>query len=152
MSEEQAQEKTQQEAERLVLTFMEKLGVDEDIAQILVEEGFSSIDEVAFVPLEEFMQIEEFDEDLINQLRNRAKDVLLTQAIAKEENQPTPEQALIDLDGVGLELANRLAAIGICTVEELAEQSIDDVMVVDDMDEEWAGKIIMAARAPWFEN
>jgi N utilization substance protein A len=151
MSEEQAQEKTQQEAEGLVASFMEKLDVDEDIAQILVAEGFSSIDEVAFVPLEEFLQIEDFDEELINQLRTRAKDFLLTQAIAKEENQPTPEQALVELEGVGPELAHKLAAIGICTVEDLAEQSIDDVMVVDDMDEEWAGKIIMAARAPWFE-
>lgn len=151
MSEQQAADKTQQEAEGLVSNFMEKLDVDEDIAQILVEAGFSSIDEVAFVPMEEFLQIEEFDEELINQLRNRAKDILLTQAIAKEENQTQPEQALIDLEGVGADLAYKLAAIGICTVEDLAEQSIDDVMVVDDMDEEWAGKIIMAARAPWFE-
>lgn len=151
MSEQQAQEKTQQEAEGLVANFMEKLDVDEDIAQILVEEGFSTIDEVAFVPLNEFQQIQEFDDELITLLRNRAKDVLLTQAIAKEESQPAPEQALIDLEGVGSDLAYKLAAIGIRTLEDLAEQSIDDIMVVDDMDEEWAGKIIMAARAPWFE-
>jgi N utilization substance protein A len=151
MSEQQAQEKTQQEAVGLVANFIEKLDVDEDIAQILVEEGFSTIDEVAFVPLNEFQQIQEFDDELITLLRNRAKDVLLTQAIAKEEGQPAPEQALIDLEGVGSDLAYKLAAIGIRTLEDLAEQSIDDIMVVDDMDEEWAGKIIMAARAPWFE-
>lgn len=151
MNVEQASEKSRTEARGMVENFMEKLDVDEDIANILVEEGFSTIDEVAYVPLNDFLEIEEFDEELVNLLRNRAKDVLLTQAIAKEETQAEPAADLIDMEGVGRDLAFRLAGIGITTMEELAEQSIDDLMVLDGMDEEQAGKLIMTARAPWFE-
>ncbi|MBF0255594.1 MAG: transcription termination/antitermination protein NusA [Gammaproteobacteria bacterium] len=151
MNESQATEKSQQEAASLVQNFMDKLDVDEDIAQILVEEGFSSIDEVAYVPIGEFLQIEEFDEELVNLLRDRAKDILLTQAIAKEESLAEPAEDLINMEGVGPDLAFKLAAMGISSMEDLAEQSIDDLMVLDDMDEETAGKLIMTARAPWFE-
>jgi N utilization substance protein A len=151
MNEDQAEEKNLQEARNLIQSFMDKLDVDEDIATILVEEGFSSVDEVAYVPLNEFLQIEEFDEELVTLLRDRAKDVLLTQAIANEENRAEPAEDLLALDGMSRDLAFKMAAIGICTQEELAEQSIDELMVLDDMDEEWAGQLIMAARAPWFE-
>ncbi len=130
---------------------MEQLGVDEDIALILVEEGFSTIDEVAYVPLNEFLEIEEFDEEIVHALRERAKDVLLTQAIAKEETLAEPEDDLINIDGMDRDLAFKMAAIGITTMDDLAEQSIDDLMVIDDMDEEKAGQLIMTARAPWFE-
>ncbi|MEO5342776.1 MAG: transcription termination factor NusA [Gammaproteobacteria bacterium SHHR-1] len=151
MNETQASEKSQQEAAGLVQNFMDRLDVDEDIAMILVEEGFTSIDEVAYVPLNEFLEIEEFDEELVNLLRNRAKDILLTQAIASEESLVEPADDLLNMEGMTPELAFRMAAKGIGTMEELAEQSIDDLMELDDMDEETAGKLIMTARAPWFE-
>jgi N utilization substance protein A len=151
MNEDQAVEKNQQEARSLVESFMEKLDVDEDIALILVEEGFSTVDEVAYVPLNEFLEIQDFDEELVNLLRDRAKDFLLTQAIAKEENLVEPASDLIAMEGVGRDLAFKMAAIGIASMEDLAEQSIDELMVLDDMDEETAGKLIMTARAPWFE-
>ncbi len=151
MNEEQASEKSQQEAASLVQNFMDKLDVDEDIAMILVEEGFSSVDEVAYVPLNEFLEIEEFDEELVNLLRDRAKDLLLTQAIASEESLAEPAEDLLTMEGMDRDLAFKFAAMGVSTMEELAEQSIDDLMEVEGMDEETAGKLIMTARAPWFE-
>jgi N utilization substance protein A len=151
MDEAQAAEKTESESRGYMQTFMEQLDVDEDVAAILVQEGFATVDEVAYVPIEEMLTIEEFDEDLVHELRNRAKDVLLTKAIASEEAFKKPAQDLLDMEGMDEELAYALASKGVVTMEDLAEQSIDDLMEIDDMDEERAGTLIMTARAPWFE-
>lgn len=151
MNEQQAADKSQKEVQSLVDTFVEQLGVDEDVAAILVAEGFSTIDEVAYVPLNEFLEIEEFDEDLVKALRERAKDVLLTQAIANEETISEPAEDLLTMEGMERDLAFQLAAKGVVTMDDLAELSIDDLMEYDGMDEERAGRLIMTARAPWFE-
>ncbi|MCU7811699.1 MAG: transcription termination factor NusA, partial [Candidatus Thiodiazotropha sp. (ex Notomyrtea botanica)] len=152
MDEAQASEKNENEARSFMESFMEQLDVDEDVAAILVQEGFTTVDEVAYVPLEELVAIDEFDEDLVDELRNRAKDFLLTRAIANEEAFREPAEDLLTMDGMDKDLAFVLAGKGVVTMEDLAEQSIDDLMEIDDMDEERAGKLIMTARAPWFEE
>jgi N utilization substance protein A len=147
-----ALEKSEEESHKLMKYFMEKLDVDEEIAGILVQEGFSSIDEVAYVPLSEMLAIEEFDEEMVEELRNRAKDVLLTRAIASEEElgDVAPAEDLLQMEGMDEHLAYILAKRGVVTMEDLAEQSVDELMEIDYMDEERAGKLIMTARAPWF--
>lgn len=154
MSAEEADEKTEAETERLQKMFMDTLDVDEEIAVILVQEGFSSIDEVAYVPINEMLAIEEFDDDIVEELRGRAKDILLTRAISSEEDITSVEPAkdLQEMEGMDLDLAYKMSAKGIITMEDLAEQSVDDLMEIEDMDEETAGKLIMTARAPWFED
>ena len=154
MSESQAEEKGEAEAEKAQKVFMDLLDVDEEVAVILVQEGFTSIDEVAYVPMCEMQQIEEFDDEIIEELRGRAKDVLLTRAISSEESLTAvePAQDLLEMDGMDSDLAYHLAAKGIVSMEDLAEQSIDELMEIDDMDEERAGKLIMTARAPWFAD
>jgi transcription termination/antitermination protein NusA len=152
MSVADAAEKQQQETTGFVDMFIAKLDVDEDIAEILVNEGFTSLEEIAYVPLEEIVNIEGFDEDIAEDLRNRAKDALLTQAIASEEGLSNANLAsdLLTMEGMDEKLALALGKKGICNMEDLAEQSIDELMDIDDMDEERAGKLIMTARAPWF--
>ena len=152
MEEAQAAEKTETESRVFIETFMEQLDVDEDVAVILVQEGFTSLDEVAYVPIEEMLTIEEFDEELVQELRNRAKDLLLTKAIASEEAFKEPAEDLLTMEGMDKDLANTLAGRGVVTMEDLAEQSIGDLTEIDGMDEERAGKLIMTARAPWFEE
>ena len=154
MSAEEAEEKTEAEVERLQKMFMDTLDVDEEVAVILVQEGFSTIDEVAYVPINEMLAIEEFDEDIVEELRGRAKDILLTRAISNEEDLTSVEPAkdLQEMEGMDLDLAYKMAAKGIVSMEDLAEQSVDDLMEIEDMDEEKAGKLIMTARAPWFED
>jgi transcription termination/antitermination protein NusA len=153
MSVAEAAEKQQQESSGFIEMFVNKLDVDEDIAEILVGEGFTSLEEIAYVPLEEILSIDGFDEDIAEELRNRAKDALLTQAIASEEGLSNANVAadLLNMEGMDEVLALALGKKGICTMEDLAEQSIDELMDIDDMDEERAGKLIMTARAPWFE-
>jgi transcription termination/antitermination protein NusA len=154
MSESAAAKKSQTEAQSTQKLFMEYLDVDEEIAVILVQEGFSTIEEVAYVPEKELLAIEEFDEVLVNELRQRAKDLLLTRAIAAEEqrNDAKPAEDLLTLEGMDEELAYNLAGRGILTIEDLAEQSIDELIEFGDITEERAGQLIMAARAPWFKN
>ncbi len=152
MDEAQATEKNEAEARSFMESFMDQLDVDEDVAAILVQEGFTTVDEVAYVPIEELMGIDEFDEDLVNELRNRAKDFLLTRAIANEEAFCEPAEDLLTMEGMDKDLAYILAGKGVVTMEDLAEQSIDDLMEIDGMDEERAGQLIMTARAPWFEE
>jgi transcription termination/antitermination protein NusA len=152
MDEAQASEKNEVEARSFMEAFMDQLDVDEDVAAILVQEGFTTVDEVAYVPMEELMTIDEFDEDLVNELRNRAKDFLLTRAIANEEAFREPAEDLLNMDGMEHDLAFILAGKGVVTMEDLAEQSIDDLMEIDGMDEERAGRLIMTARAPWFDE
>jgi N utilization substance protein A len=152
MTEQQAEEKSEVEANSLKQLFMEQLDVDEEIASIFVQEGFSSIEEIAYVPTKELMEIEEFDENIVHELRERARDVLLTRAIASEEaaDGQDPAQDLLELEGMDADLARRLAAKGIVTQEDLAEQAVDDLLEIEGVDEEQARALIMAARAPWF--
>lgn len=154
MSEEEFASKGEQESANLLSMFMEKLDIDEDIAEILINAGFSTIEEVAYVPEEEFAEIEEFDEDIIAELRNRASDFLLTSALSKEETLSAQEPAedLLTMDGMDKHLAYQLANNGIVTMEDLAEQSIDDLTEIAELDEERAGALIMKAREPWFAN
>ena len=154
MSEEQAAEKSEAEAQRFIQHFMEQLDVDEEVAAILVQEGFTNIEEIAYVDDAEMASIEEFDQEIVEELRNRAKDALLTRAIAKEEvlGDVEPAEDLLNMDGMEQSLAYQLASRGVVTMEDLAEQSIDELMEIDDMDEERAGQLIMTARAPWFEE
>jgi N utilization substance protein A len=154
MSVEQANEKNDQESEDLQAMFMEKLDVDEDVAIILAQEGFSSIEEIAYVPENEMLKIEEFDNALVNALRERAKDIMLTSAIAREEKlgDATPAEDLLSMEGMEKPLAYELASIGIITMEDLAEQSVDELLVISGLDKERAGELIMTARVPWFEN
>ena len=154
MSNEQAAEKHEAEAGQIIQSFMDHLDIDEDVADILVEEGFTTLDEVAYVPLDEMTAIEGFDEDIAEELRARAKDALLTQAIASEEQLGVNEPAedLITMEGMDRHLAYVLASQGVVTMEDLAEQGVDELMDIEDMTEERAGELIMTARRPWFEE
>lgn len=153
MSEEEAAAKQQQEASTFIEMFMQKLDVDEDVSEVLVQEGFTSLEEIAYVPLDEIIAIEGFDEEIANELRNRAKDALLTQAIASEEDLSSANIAddLLNMEGMDDTLALQLAKKGILNMEDLAEQSVDELIDIEGMDEDRAGKLIMTARAPWFE-
>lgn len=153
MTEKEAEDKSEEESSKYLQIFVDQLDVDTELAEILVAEGFTTIEEVAYVPEHELLAIEEFDEEIVAELRNRARDYLLTQAIMTEEviEAHKPAEDLVNMDGMDQLTANRLAAIGVCTMEDLAEQSVDELMVIDDMDEERASALIMTARAPWFE-
>jgi len=152
MTDKQASEKHEQEAQTVLKTFMAELEIDEDIANILVQEGFSSLEEVAYVPLNEMLEIEEFDETLVKELRTRAKDALLTRAIASEEklDEAGPSEDLRAVAGMDDKWAQALASRGIISRDDLADQSVEDLMAFEGMDEVQAGKLIMAARASWF--
>ncbi len=153
MNEEEAAAKSEQEARRSVQGFMDQLGVDEQLATILVDEGFTTVDEVAFVPLAEMQAIDELDDETIVDLREKAKDVLLTRAIASEEGAVVqPAEDLLGMDGIDEPLAFALAARGVATMEELAEQSVDELMEIEGMDQERAARLIMKAREPWFAD
>ena len=118
-----------------------------------MNEGFTSLEEIAYVPLDEIISIDGFDEDIANELRNRAKDALLTQAIASEEGLSSANVAddLLNMEGMDEKLALALSRKGVLCMEDLAEQSVDELLDIEGMDEERAGKLIMTARAPWFE-
>ena len=153
MTESDIQAKQQAETGDILRNFIDELEVDEDLAQVLVDEGFTSLEEIAYVPLEEMLNIDGFDEDIVNELRARAKDRLLTKAIATEEKlaDAHPAEDLLSLEGMDKDLAMELAVRGVITREDLAEQSIDDLLDIDGIDDDRAGKLIMAARAHWFE-
>ena len=150
MTESQAEEKSEAEASALQELFMKHLDVDEEVASILVQEGFSSIEEVAYVPVAEMMEIEEFDEGIVNELRERAKDVLLTQEISTEEQHKEPAEDLLTMEGMDRDLAYRFAGHGIVTMEDLAEQAVDDLLEIEGLDDQRAAELIMTARKPWF--
>ncbi|MES9937285.1 MAG: transcription termination factor NusA [Sedimenticola sp.] len=154
MNEEDASAQSEAEAREFVENFMEQLDVDEEVAMILVQEGFTSLDEVAYVPIAEMLEIEEFDQDIVEALRSRAKEVLLTQAIAQEEaiSGAEPAEDLLTMEGMDRSLAFTLAGRGVVTMEDLAEQAVDELMEIDGMDEERAAQLIMTARAPWFAD
>ncbi|MDX1514290.1 MAG: transcription termination factor NusA [Gammaproteobacteria bacterium] len=154
MTEAQADERSEAEAEKTLKLFMEKLDVDEEVALILVQEGFSSIEEVAYVPIAEMIAIEEFDEGIAQELQSRARDIMLQKEIASEEglSDAPPAEDLLEVEGMDEELARSLARRGVITREDLAELAIDDLVELTDIDRERAGPLIMAARAVWFEN
>jgi N utilization substance protein A len=154
MDEAQAEAKNEEESRVGLQLFTEQLDVDEEVANILVQEGFTSIEEVAYVPEQELLDIEEFDEEVVSELRNRARDALLTRAIANEEKlgETPPSQELLEFEGMNDEVAYMLAAKGIVTVEDLAEQAVDDLLDIEGMDENWAAQLIMKAREPWFDT
>src|SRR5690606_35300889 len=131
------------EQRQLVEMFKQQLDVDEDVAQILVQEGFSTIEEIAYVPASELNGIEEVDEEIVKELRNRARDVLLTQAIASEERieSSAPAEDLLQVEGMDEGLALQLASRGIVTREDLAEQAIDDLLQIEGVDAERAGAL-----------
>ncbi|WNW11792.1 transcription termination factor NusA [Pseudomonas sp. DTU_2021_1001937_2_SI_NGA_ILE_001] len=153
MTESDIQAKQQAETGDILRNFIEELEVDEELAQVLVDEGFTSLEEIAYVPLEEMLNIDGFDEEIVDELRARAKDRLLTKAIATEEKlaDAQPAEDLLSLEGMDKDLAMELAVRGVLTREDLAEQSIDDLLDIDGIDDDRAGKLIMAARAHWFE-
>ncbi|MEX2124221.1 MAG: transcription termination factor NusA [Woeseia sp.] len=153
MTETDAEQKSESEMRELLELFTKQLDVDEEVALILVQEGFSTIEEVAYVPTSELVEIEEFDEDIVNELRNRARDVLLTQAIVQEEkiDEAEPAADLLNLEGMDKGLAFKLASEGVVTREDLAELAVDDLLDINDMDQGAAAALIMKARAHWFE-
>lgn len=154
MTEEEFAKKNQSEEESIIKLFTDELGVDEDLAGILAQEGFTTLEEVAYVPHSEMLEIEGFDEDLIDALKSRAKDTLLTKAIASEEKleKSEPAEDLLNMDGMDRHLAFVLASRGVITMEDLAEQSVDDLTDIEELNDERAAQLIMTARAPWFED
>jgi N utilization substance protein A len=153
MTESDAEAKSETEAKTLVEAFMKQLDVDEDVATILVQEGFSTVEEVAYLPQSELASIEEFDDEMVKELRNRARDVLLTQAIASEETLESgmPADDLLLLEGMKPDLALALARRGVRTREDLADQAVDDLLDIEGLSADEAGKLIMKAREIWFE-
>ncbi len=154
MTEQEAETKNAEESAKYLDVFTKHLDVDTELAEILVAEGFTTIEEVAYVPEAELLSIEEFDEDIVAELRNRASDYLLTQAIITEEvlEVNKPQEDLLTMEGMDLELANKLAVKGVCSMEDLAEQAVDELMEIEGMDETRAAALIMTARAPWFAD
>lgn len=154
MSASEADQKAESEIGELIQSFMTDLDVDEDVALILAQEGFSSLEEVAYVPEQEMLDIEEFDEDIVAELRSRARDVLLTRAIASEEQLESaePTQELLDMDGMSRDLALTLASKGVTTLDDLAELAVDELVEMGEMNEEQAAALIMKARESWFAD
>jgi N utilization substance protein A len=150
MTAEESQAKQSEESDALRKLFVEKLDVDAEVADILIAEGFSSLEEVAYVPMQEMLDIEGFDEDTVNELRTRAKDALLTMEIAREEKMEDVSQNLRDLDGLTTELIAKLADAGIHTRDDLADLAVDELTEMAGVDEEKAKALIMKAREHWF--
>jgi N utilization substance protein A len=151
MTPEESQNRQELERAQLRNTFMSRLDVDEEVADILIDEGFTGLEEIAYVPLQELLEIESFDEDTINELRTRARNALLTEAIAQEERVETA-QDLLSLDGMTPELVAKLAAGGVITRDDLAELATDELAEMSGLDEAASSAFIMAARAHWFED
>src|SRR5690349_22557446 len=150
MTEEESQRKNEEESAAVKSLFMEKLDVDEEVADILVQEGFNTLESVAYVPINEMLEIEQFDEDTVNELRSRARNSLLITAIASEEKVEEVASDLQALEGMDGPTARELAAKGVNTQEDLADLAVDDLVEMVEMDTERARQLIMAARAPWF--
>jgi N utilization substance protein A len=151
MSEAEATAKSEAESETVLSVFIRELDVDEDMAAILVEEGFTTLEEIAYVPAQELLTIEGFDEDIVDALRERAKDALLSRALSGDTVEKSPAADLLALEGMSETIANALAAREIITQEDLAECGVDEICDIDGITEEKAAELIMAARAPWFE-
>ncbi len=152
MTADESAEKSETERQSLRQVFMEKLDVDGEVADILIDEGFSTLEEVAYVPVSEMLEIEAFDEDTVNELRNRARNALLTAAIAQEEKLETTAQDLLDLDGMDRDLAVKLADAKVFSRDDLADLGVDELVEMAGIDAERASNLIMKARAHWFES
>lgn len=150
LTEEQSQQKVEEESSSVRQHFMDEIDVDEDLADILVQEGFSTLEEVAYVPESELLEIEGFDEDTVEELRSRARNALLVKEIAREEQATSASSDLMNVEGMTEELARSLVAGGVMSQEELADLATDDLKEVVEMSDELAENLIMAARAPWF--
>ncbi len=150
MTEEESQKKNDEESANVRKLFMERLDVDEEVAGILIQEGFTTLEEVAYVPISEMLEIESFDEDTVNELRSRARNALLVEAIASEEHVENVASDLLTLEGMDNETARVLAAKGVTTQEDLADLAVDDLVELTGIDAERAKQLIMTARAPWF--
>src|SRR6202171_4396507 len=143
MGVEESQQKHQAESEKIRALFMDKLDVDAEVADILIQEGFSTLEEIAYVPLNEMLEIESFDEETVNELRSRARNALLTEAIASEEHVENVASDLLTLDGMDNETARVLAAKGGTTQAELADLAVDDLVELTGIDAERAKQLIM---------
>lgn len=154
MSVEEAEQKSESETTQARDIFMEQLDVDEDVAAILLQEGFTTMEEVAYVPVAELLEVEEFDEDIAEELQSRARAALLTKELASEEalGDVKPADDLLELEGMTKEVAYNLARTGIITREDLAEKSVDDVTDVEGLNDALAAELIMTARKPWFSE
>jgi transcription termination/antitermination protein NusA len=150
MTVEEAEQKHEEEYSIARQVFMQKLDVDEEVADILIQEGFGTLEEVAYVPLAEMLEIEALDEDTVNELRSRARNALLTEAIASEEVVENVAESLLRMDGMDPETARTLAGKGVITMDDLADLAVDDLVEMTGMDSERAKQLIMTARAPWF--
>ena len=150
MTEDEAEEKKETEVVSIRTLFMEKLDIDQDVADVLVEEGFSTLEEIAYVPLTEMLEIEAFDEDTVNELRARARDALLTAAIAQEETVEKDSTDLMSVEGMDAGTAADLSAKGIKSAEDLADLAVDELVELTGMADDRAQALIMSARAPWF--
>ncbi|MEE9447655.1 MAG: helix-hairpin-helix domain-containing protein, partial [Arenicellales bacterium] len=150
LTDEEAEQKQAEEISVVVARFQEDLGIDEDVATVLANEGFNTVDEVAFIEKDELVAIEEFSEEMVDELQRRAQDIMLTKAIA-DQAKLVPEDDLLNMDGMDEETAQAFAAKGVRTMEDLAECATDEVLEMVEMDEERAQALIMTARAPWFE-
>ena len=153
MSEAEAQDIDEHEMQKIIDLFTNKLSVDEDVASLLAQDGFSNIEDIAYVPIDELQQIEGFDDKLVAELRERAQDQLLIEAISKEEDLDVhgPSDDLLEMPLITPELAFSLARVGINTKNKLAEQSVDDLQEIDELDEDLAAKVILQAREDWFK-
>jgi N utilization substance protein A len=152
MTPEESAEKTEKEASSVRQLFMDKLDVDQEVADILIEEGFNTLEEVAYVPLSEMLEIDSFDEDTVNELRTRARDSLLTMELAKEERVGEVSQDLRSLEGMTTELIAKLADNQVHTRDDLAELAVDELVEATQIDEETAKTLIMKAREHWFTS
>jgi N utilization substance protein A len=148
MTNEEFENKSEEETSKTTALFIQALEIDDEIAQLLVANGFSSLEEIAYVPKTELLTIEAFDEEIVEELRNRANDILLTQALSLGSR--VPDETLLSMDGMTDDLASDLAGIGITSMEELAESSVDELLDLSNMTKEKAGALIMKAREPWF--
>ena len=151
MTVEESQKKSEAEHGTIRALFMEKLDVDEEVADILIEEGFSTVEEIAYVPLNEMLEIEAFDEDTVNELRNRARNVLLTEAIVDEEQLENVAEDMLNLEGMDKPLAAKLARANIRSRDDLADLAVDELVELSGIDDERAKNLITTARAHWFE-
>ena len=151
MTQDESAKRSEAEYAETRVAFMEKLDIDEEVADLLIEEGFSTLEEVAYVPLAEMLEIDALDEETVNELRNRARNVLLTEAIATEEQLENVADDLISLEGMNKELAAKLAGNGVKTRDDLAELAVDELTEMTGIDDERAKELILKARAHWFE-
>jgi len=152
MSAEESEQKQNDERAAVLQQFVAKLDVDEEVAGILIDEGFTGLEEIAYVPINEMLEIEAFDEDTVNELRERARNVLLTEAIATEEKLNTTAEDLLSLEGMDRELAAKLADGKIFTRDDLAELAVDELVELAGVSEARASDLIMKARAHWFAD